>query len=302
MLPDFPCILSTIFSPFIINYAKKHTDTDPTMHFGSTIRNLGIFTKRMFETDSSIMQYYRILYPYFDRKFIFDSYSCRKNKGTHRAIHRFRAFERKVSRNNTRTAWVLKGDIKRFFASIDHAMLLHILKRHIEDAETIGLLREVIESFYARENSPIGLPLGNLTSQLLINVYMNEFDQFLKRTLKVHYYIRYADDFVILHERKEYLTGLLPKISEFLETTLKLSLHTNKVFIKALTSGVDFLGWVHFPHHRVLRTSTKRRMFAKLRQHHSYASLASYRGMLSHVNTDKLLLRVYEQYAAKLSK
>lgn len=239
---------------------------------------------------------YRILYPYFDRKFIFDSYSCRKDKGTHRAIYRFRAFERKVSRNNTRTAWVLKGDIRRFFASIDHAELMLILKRHIDNAETIRLLREVIESFYASKKRRVGLPLGNLTSQLLINVYMNEFDQFLKRTLKVHYYIRYADDFVILHDNKHYLTSLIPKISKFLETTLKLSLHPNKVFTKTLASGIDFLGWVHFPHHRVLRTTTKRRMFTKLRQNHSHASLASYRGMLSHGNTYKLLLRLYLEY------
>ncbi|MEK7587234.1 MAG: reverse transcriptase/maturase family protein [Patescibacteria group bacterium] len=239
---------------------------------------------------------YRILYPYFDKKFIFDSYSCRKNKGTHRAINRFRAFGRKVSRNNARTAWMLKGDIRQFFASIDHTLLLHILERHIDDAETVGLLHNVIDSFYARENSRVGLPLGNLTSQLLINIYMNEFDQFLKRTLKVHYYIRYADDFVILHESKQCLTSLLPKISEFLETTLNLSLHPDKVFIKTLASGVDFLGWVHFPHHRVLRTTTKRRMFHKLRQNHSHASLASYRGMLSHGNTHKLLLRLYLKY------
>ena len=107
---------------------------------------------------------YRILYPYFDKKFIFDSYSCRKNKGTHRAINRFRAFGRKVSRNNARTAWMLKGDIRQFFASIDHTLLLHILERHIDDAETVGLLHNVIDSFYARENSRVGLPLGNLTS------------------------------------------------------------------------------------------------------------------------------------------
>lgn len=238
---------------------------------------------------------YRVLYPYFDRKFIFDSYSCRKDKGTHLAINRLRAFGRKVSHNNTRTAWILKCDIRRFFASIDHKILKNILERYIDDIETIWLLREVVDSFYI-SNKSIGLPLGNLTSQLLINIYMNELDHFLKRILKVKYYIRYADDFVILHESRQYLRSLLPSISEFLEKKLKLSLHPDKVFIKTLASGVDFLGWVHFPHHRVLRTATKRRMFSKLRQNHSSESIASYRGMLSHGNTHKLELKLYEQY------
>jgi RNA-directed DNA polymerase len=240
---------------------------------------------------------YRILYPYFDRTFIFDSYSCRKNKGTHRAINRFRTFGRKVSRNNTRIAWVLKGDIRKFFASIDHAILKNILERYIEDDGTLWLLQEVIESYDGSTKHGIGLPLGNLTSQLLVNIYMNEFDQFVKRKLKVKYYIRYADDFAILHERKAYLIDLLPKLSEFLETKLNLSLHPDKVFIKPLASGIDFLGWVNFPHHRVLRTTTKRRMFTKLRQNHSHASLASYRGLLGHGNTYKLLVRLYTQYS-----
>ncbi len=239
---------------------------------------------------------YRILYPYFDKKFIFDSYSCRIDKGTHRAINRFRAFGRKVSHNNTQTAWILKCDIRRFFASIDHKILKHILEKHIEDAETMGLLQEVIDSFYTSKDSGSGLPLGNLTSQLLINIYMNEFDQYVKRKLKVKYYLRYADDFVILHDNKQYLTDLLPNISEFLETRLRLLLHPNKVIIKTLSSGIDFLGWVHFPHHRVLRTATKRRMFNKLRRNHSNESIASYLGMLSHGSTYKLKLKLYEQY------
>lgn len=111
----------------------------------------------------------------------------------------------------------------------------------------------------------VGLPLGNLTSQLLINIYMNEFDQFVKRELKAKHYIRYADDFVIFHESKEHLQNLIPQISEFLAWKLKLSLHPHKVSIKTLASGVDFLGWVHFPHHQVLRTTTKKRVFKKTR-------------------------------------
>lgn len=235
---------------------------------------------------------YRVLYPYFDPKFIFDSYSCRRIKGTHRALNRFRDHARSVSRNNTRTAWVLKCDIRKFFANIDHEILGAILKKRIKSGNVILLLSKVVRSFHTEGRPGVGLPLGNLTSQLLVNVYMNKFDHFLKHELKVKHCVRYADDFVILHESKEYLQRLLPRISEFLETRLKLSLHPDKMFTKTWSSGVDFLGWVHFPHHRVPRTSTKRRMFKNLRDNQKEESLSSYRGLLSHGNTYELQQKI----------
>lgn len=240
---------------------------------------------------------YRVLYPYFEPKFIFDSYSCRLGKGTHRAINRVRDYERKVSRNHTRTVWVLKGDIRKFFANIDHEILDEILKRHIKDNEVIWLLREVVGSFNTKGKANVGLPLGNLTSQVLVNIYMNEFDHFLRRDLKIKYYIRYADDFIILHENKKYLENILPKMSKFLETRLKLSLHPNKVSIKTLASGIDFLGWVQFPHHRIVRASTKRRMFKNLERNQKEESLISYQGHLSHGDTYELRKKIYKQYS-----
>jgi retron-type reverse transcriptase len=251
---------------------------------------------------------YRKLYPFFDRTFIADSYSCRKEKGTHAAMDRFRSFAAKVSKNHTRTCWVLKCDIKKFFASIDQQLLFDILARYIKDERTAALLVEVVGSFcscclekslihlkYATAQNKCmqkGLPLGNLTSQLLVNVYMNEFDQFAKHALKAKYYIRYADDFVFLsHERCE-LETMLPRITEFLSARLRLTLHPDKVFIKTLASGVDFLGWVHFPTWRVLRTSTKRRMLRNLSAGGGEARVESYRGMLSHGNAGKLERRI----------
>lgn len=230
---------------------------------------------------------YRVLYPYYDQKFIFDLYSCRRDKGAHRAMNRFRYFTRKASHNHTRTAWVLKCDIRKFFANIDDEILKNILVKHIQDKDMLRLLGQVIDSF-----DP-GLPLGNLTSQLLANVYMNEFDHFLKRKLKVKYCVRYADDFVILHENKQYLMNLLPQISEFLNARLKLSLNPDKVSIKTFASGVDFLGWVHFPHYRILRTSTKRRMLKKMDQDITKEMIASYQGLLSHGNTHKIRKRLF---------
>lgn len=235
---------------------------------------------------------YRIVYPYFDRKFIFDSYSCRRGKGTHRALNRFRDFAHKISKNHTRTIWVLKCDIRKFFANIDHAILEDILRRQMSNENLVFLFRKIVGSFNTKDRPGVGLPLGNLTSQLLVNIYMNEFDHFLKRELKIRYYVRYADDFVILHKDKKYLECILPKISIFLETRLKLSLHPDKVFIKTFSSGIDFLGWIHFPHHRIPRTSTRRRMFRNLNKNPKKESLDSYVGLLSHGDTYKLVRKI----------
>jgi retron-type reverse transcriptase len=231
---------------------------------------------------------YRVLYPYFDPKFIFDSFSCRKEKGTHRAVNRFREYGIKVSQNNTRTTWVLKCDIRKFFASIDHEILKSILKKHIKDDDVNWLLGEVIDSFHSKDSEGVGLPLGNLTSQILVNIYMNEFDHFLKREVNIKYCIRYADDFVIFDMNKEYLEDILPKMADFLEECLKLSLHPNKVSICTLASGIDFLGWVNFPYHRVLRTSTKKRMFKKIKNNPAKETTASYLGLLGHGDGYKL--------------
>jgi len=230
---------------------------------------------------------YRKLYPFFDRTFISDSYSCRLEKGTHRAMNRFRSFAHKVSKNNTRTVWVLKCDIRKFFASVDQTVLMNILRSYIPDQNILWLIGRVIGSFSSTALGK-GLPLGNLTSQLLVNVYMNEFDQFMKHTLKAKYYIRYADDFVIFSRDRAYLTKTLSYMIVFLSDRLKLGMHPNKVSIATLASGVDFLGWVHFPDHHVVRTSTKRRMLRALLGYPEDAKIMSYQGMLSHGNAYKL--------------
>ena len=130
-----------------------------------------------------------------------------------------------------------------------------------------------------------GLPLGNLTSQLLVNIYMNEFDQFIKHKLKVKYYIRYADDFIFLSQNKHHLEHLRHGVDVYLRDKLKLELHPSKVHIKTLSSGIHFLGWVHFPHHGVLRTTTKRRMLKNLANYSSVETRASYLGLLKWGNT-----------------
>lgn len=231
---------------------------------------------------------YRQLYPFFDKSFIYDSYSCRLNKGTHKAIKRFQEYFYKVSRNNTRNCFILKGDIRKFFASIDQKILLEILREKILDKEIICLLEKIIFSFNSSEDGK-GLPLGNLTSQLFANIYLDKFDGFLKHNFKIKYYIRYADDFVIMSGNKEYLEKLIIPINQFLHEKLKLETHPKKIFIKTLASGVDFLGWVVFPDYKVLRKATKKRMFKKLKNNdYKKESLNSYLGMISHGNAYKI--------------
>ena len=227
---------------------------------------------------------YRKLYPFFDKTFIADSYSCRIGKGTHKAINRFRSLAYKAGRNNTRTCWVLKCDIKKFFASINHQILMEILSQYISDRNILWLLNSVVDSFYSTRPG-VGLPLGNLTSQLLVNIYMNEFDKFIKHKLKAKYYIRYTDDFVIISDNRDWLEQLISPIQNFLRTRLKLELHPEKIFIKTLASGIDFLGWVNFPDHQILRTTTKRRMFKRIEQNITGGTLNSYLGLLKHGNT-----------------
>jgi retron-type reverse transcriptase len=226
---------------------------------------------------------YHILYPFFDKTFISDSFSCRNNKGTHKATNRFKKYTNIVSKNNTKQCWILKCDIKKFFASIDQDILINILEQYIPKKEINDLLKEIIFSF-----KPNGLPLGNLTSQLFANIYLNELDQFVKHKLKVKHYIRYADDFVILSEDKKYLENLILIMQDFLQDKLKLAMHPDKIFIKTIYSGIDFLGWVNFKDHRVLRTKTKQRMFKRVKQNTSTETINSYLGLLKHGNTEKI--------------
>ncbi|MEA3323515.1 MAG: reverse transcriptase/maturase family protein [Patescibacteria group bacterium] len=250
---------------------------------------------------------YRKLYPFFDRTFIADSYSCRINKGTHRALKQFKEYSYKVSKNNTKTCWTLQCDIKKFFANIDHEILVNILSEYIPDKDILKLLKENIDSFHTKKKK--GLPLGNLTSQLFVNIYMNKFDQFVKHKLKAKYYIRYADDFVFLSKDKNLLEKYITQIGTFLEKELKLELHPQKVSINTIVSGIDFLGYITFPQHKLLRTKTKRRMFKKLSEKHANLqrgkiqkekfeqSMQAYLGMAGHCDGWKIEVELQNRYS-----
>jgi len=236
----------------------------------------------------------------FDKTFISDSYSCRLGKGTHRAVLRLEKFARSASKNYSRNCWSLKLDIKKFFDTVDHGVLLSLVSKRVKGKDIFWLIKKVTDSFHSNQGFSKGIPLGNLTSQIFANIYLNELDQFVKTRLKAKYYLRYADDFIILDSDIELLYSLISPIKKFLKESLKLELHPNKVILRKLSWGIDFTGYIVLPHYRLLRTKTKRRIFKKLKSKiESFKSqktslqslnqsLQSYFGCLSHADTYQL--------------
>ena len=221
-----------------------------------------------------------VIEPIFERRFIHDSYACRKGKGLHRAVNRAHYFLR-------RNRYVLKGDIVKFFPSVDHAILLDILGRVIADPPTmrlIGLILAGGAGVLAGEYEmhwfpgddllaacrPRGLPIGNLTSQFWANCYLNELDQFVKRELKCRAYLRYADDFLLFAADKTQLWAWREEIARFL-VRLRLRLHERKAVVFPVHQGVDWLGFRLFPTYRRLRRENVRRAARRLhRQQEAY--------------------------------
>ena len=202
----------------------------------------------------------KILEPIFDKRFIYDSCANRKGKGTLLALERFEKFQRKVTDNFSKEAYCLKADIKHYFKEIDRGVLLKIIKRKIKCEKTIGLIKLILNNF---EKSK-GMPLGNLTSQFFANVYLNELDQFVKHKLRVKYYIRYVDDFILFHKSKKQLEIWKENINLFLREKLKLEIHPDKSKIISLSNGVDFIGFRNFYYFKLLRKRSIKNMERKI--------------------------------------
>jgi len=263
---------------------------------------------------------YKYLYEIFDKTFIFDSYSCRLEKGTHKAVKRLEKFARIVSRNYTQNCWALKLDIKQFFASVDHDILKKLIAKKVKDKNILLLIEVIIDSYSSSEcnesrssekildftrtikdsiatlqNDKIGvrprkgIPLGNLTSQIFANIYLNELDQFIKNDLNIKYYLRYADDFIVLNSNKCFLLQCIKTLKQYLRRNLRLELHPNKIELRKLTWGVDFCGYTVLPHYILPRAKTRRRIFKKvLKTEITNQSLQSYLGYFLHANSFKI--------------
>lgn len=204
-----------------------------------------------------------IIEPLFDKSFIYDSCANRVGKGNLFALKRFDRFKRKVSQNGTRGCFVFKADIKHYFQEVNHEVLLKIIARKISDEKVINLITKILNNFDSKKDK-IGMPLGNLTSQFFANVYLNELDYVIKHKLKIKYYLRYVDDFVVLHESKNQLESWKERIDEFLRQELKIELHPQKSRIIPLSQGADFVGFRNFYHYRLLRKRNIRNMKRKI--------------------------------------
>ncbi len=214
-----------------------------------------------------------ILEPIFDKIFIHDSYASRIGKGTLKALERFDQFKRKISgngmliknslNNNQVKGYCLKADIRHYFDTVDHDILLKIIGRKIKDEKVIWLTKQILNNFIVKTENK-GMPLGNLTSQFFANVYLNELDYFIKHKLKAKNYIRYVDDFVILHQSKEQLGIWKKEINEFLINNLILELHSEKSKIIPLAKGIEFLGFRNFYYYKLLRERNIRKFSKNL--------------------------------------
>lgn len=245
---------------------------------------------------------YQVLYQIFDSSFIFHSYSSRNYKGTHAGILSVEKYIRKLTRNYTNRAHILKCDVRKFFDSVDHQILLGLIQKKITDPKLYPLIKLIIYSFETLPRK--GLPLGNVTSQIFSNIYLNELDQYVKQSLKARNYVRYCDDFVIVSDSKNYLDDCVEKIKEFCKKRLLLDLHSNKIIFRKANQGVDFLGYIILPHRKVLRTKTKNRMLKKLatlkiifekgliKKEYLEQVVQSYLGLLSHCKGENITQQI----------
>ena len=201
-----------------------------------------------------------ILEPIFEKSFIYNNCAGRKNKGTLFALKRFENFRRKITHNFSSFGYCLKCDIEHYFQNINHVILFKIIKRKIKDENLLNLL----ELIFKCNNSSEGLPLGNLTSQFFANVYLGELDYFIKHKLNVKYYLRYVDDFVLLHNSKNQLKIWKKDIEIFLKEKLELKLHPEKSRIIPLSIGIEFVGFRNFYFHQLLKQRSIRIMRNKI--------------------------------------
>jgi len=197
-----------------------------------------------------------IIEPLFEAQFISTSFACRKNKGTHFGMLKIAGCH-KTFADKYPIFYVLKCDIKQYFASIDHQILFQLLSQTLTCPKTLQLLKIIIESY--KDSSGKGIPIGNLTSQLFANVYLHQLDLYVQNILKEPNYFRYMDDFIIFSSDKEYLKKLRSEIEDFLKENLELSLHPKKANILRADKGLDFLGYFIKKNVTLLRRKTLRR-------------------------------------------
>jgi retron-type reverse transcriptase len=252
----------------------------------------------------------QIIEPIFEHRMIYETFACRSGKGTHAAMY--------YTQKNARAAqrkwggyYVLKCDIKSFFPSVDHGVLMDIMRRHISDKKTINLIDVIIRSYESPYQDGKGIPIGALTSQLGANIVLMQFDHWIKEENHVEFYTRYMDDFIIFHNDKRHLWKLLCKIENYLRDNLKLNLNP-KTGIFPGKNGIDFCGYRIWPSHIKHRKSTIKRAKKRLRKmaviyrtnpgilKHAHDSIQSFFGYMKHCNGYKTTMTMLDTIMFKL--
>jgi retron-type reverse transcriptase len=234
----------------------------------------------------------QVIGPIFDNRMIYETFACRCGKGTHAAVCHTQKCARKAQRKWS-GYYVLKCDIKSFFPSVDHDILIDIIRRHISDKKTMNLVGAIIRSYESPCQDNKGIPIGALTSQLFANIVLMPFDHWMKEYNHIQFYARYMDDFVILHNDKQHLWELLSRIENYIHDKLKLNLNP-KTGIFPGKNGIDFCGYRIWPSHIKPRKSTIKRAKKRLRKmvrmyktnpeilEHAKASIMSFLGYIRH--------------------
>ena len=244
----------------------------------------------------------------YEPLFIDLSFSSRKNKGTHKAVLAL-SDAAKNFRKKKEKCLAMKCDVRKYFENINHKILLEILRKNIGDGKIFNLLKIIVESF--NKDAGKGIPLGNITSQVFANIYLNELDKFATGGLELEHYVRYNDDFIVLENSEEKLFTDIEKIRIFLKEKLSLELPKEKAVFRKLNWGVDFCGCVVLPNAILLRRKTKGRMFEnikaasrklraeKISLSDARKTIDSYFGLLSHCKAHNLRNKIRNRYLSE---
>ena len=253
-----------------------------------------------------------IMKPIWDKIFIYDVYSSIKGKGIHAAIDRLRSF----LRNEKDTRYCLQFDISKFYPSVDHQIMMERLEHKIKDPDLLWLLNDIVNS----PEGDKGIPIGNYTSQYFANVYLNKFDHWIKHDLGIDYYIRYADDGVILSGSKKKLHGIKDAIEKYLGENLELSLNPKTQVYPVDDRGIDFLGYRTFRDYTLLRKSSAKKFkrkvktiknhWKKIPAQHIISSIMSFVGWIQHCDgynlvksyllEDRKVVKIMDVMSAKM--
>lgn len=254
--------------------------------------------------DRIVHQWYveEFIKPFIVPKFINTTFACLKDKGTHKAVEEVQ-HQMQIMKRNFGDFWILKCDIKKFFYNIHPNILYNIMKKYIEDEDLLYLTKILIFNGPIN-NSKVGIPIGNYTSQFFANIYLNELDQYIKRILKIKYYTRYMDDFILILKTKNDCIKYKKLIEEFLEKNLKLELNSKSRYYP-YKMGVNFCGYRIFTTHRLLRLSSKKKIKRNVKKWNkqylnnnlnyeaTMQSINSWIGHSSHCNSYKLQQKIF---------